>query len=159
MLEWQSTVGAIGTTGFSVDIGDPLSRVIRAPGPTLHIVFGGSADGDIALASRPAANRRRLAETAEPPIAEPPSHPHRIECTIDPICRSSRSRSRSTRSVTVTMRPGCTSSTPKALLMLKERIEAVYDDLNQRAHHLSNEGKTTLQMLHTYIAPKKPEWV
>jgi hypothetical protein len=42
--------------------------------------------------------------------------------------------------------------------MLKERIELVYDDFNRRTQ-LSDEQKMTLQMLHTYIAPKKPEWV
>ena len=45
-----------------------------------------------------------------------------------------------------------------ALLMLKERIVLVYEDLNVRAD-LTNEQRATLQMLHTYIAPKKPDWV
>jgi len=49
-------------------------------------------------------------------------------------------------------------SVVEALLVLKERVEAVYDDLNGRSH-LDAKQKQTLQMLHTYIAPKKPEWV
>ena len=49
-------------------------------------------------------------------------------------------------------------SVVEALLLLKERIEFVYDDLAKRSH-LNNEQKITLQMLHTYIAPKKPEYL
>ena len=49
-------------------------------------------------------------------------------------------------------------SVVEALLMLKERIVFVYEDLNSRAH-LTSEQRATLQMLHTYIAPKKPDWV
>jgi len=50
------------------------------------------------------------------------------------------------------------NSVVEALLLLKERIEFVYDDLNKRSP-LTADQRTTLQMLHTYIAPKKPEWV
>ena len=46
----------------------------------------------------------------------------------------------------------------EALLMLKERIASVYEDLNGRTQ-LTSEQRATLQMLHTYIAPKKPDWV
>jgi hypothetical protein len=48
----------------------------------------------------------------------------------------------------------------EALLILKEQIEAVYNDLAKRSQ-LDSDQKTMLQMLHTYIAPpsKKPDWM
>jgi hypothetical protein len=45
------------------------------------------------------------------------------------------------------------SSIGEALLVLKERIESVYDDLNRRWQHLDTEKREQLKMLHTYIAP------
>jgi hypothetical protein len=51
-------------------------------------------------------------------------------------------------------------SVAEALVLLKEQIEFVYDDLNKRVQ-LDGEQKTMLQMLHTYIAPpsKNPDWM
>jgi len=50
------------------------------------------------------------------------------------------------------------SSIGEALLVLKERIETVYEDLNRRWQHLDTEQRKQLKMLHTYIAPpKRPE--
>jgi hypothetical protein len=44
------------------------------------------------------------------------------------------------------------SSIGEALLVLKERIESLYDDLNRRWQHLDADQREQLKMLHTYIA-------
>lgn len=98
-----------------------------------------------------------------------PEHPHRIELSIDslsdyllvepiPVAIDPAGDDAYTASVPNLDTNVTGHSVVEALLMLKERVEAIYEDLNGRSH-LSAEQKTTLQMLHTYIAPKKPEWV
>lgn len=96
-------------------------------------------------------------------------HPHRIELTIDSLANlllvepipvaidptddgaySAHAHNFDIRAIGHTV--------VEALLVLKERIGALYEDLNGRSQ-LSPEQKVTLQMMHTYIAPKKPEWV
>ena len=148
--------------------------------PTLHLVFGGATDGELSLVK--AEMSPRIAELASglPGEAAPaycsidpdnpaPKHPHRIELSIDslpnymliepiPVAIDPIGDNAFTAWIHNLDTNATGQSVVEALLMLKERIELVYDDLNRRAH-LSNEQKTTLQMLHTYIAPKKPEWV
>ncbi len=53
------------------------------------------------------------------------------------------------------------NSVGEALLLLKEHIAATFDELNRQLSHLTQDQKTTLQMLHTYIAPvhKKSRWL
>jgi hypothetical protein len=45
------------------------------------------------------------------------------------------------------------SSIGEALLVLKERIESVYDDLNRRWQNLDTDQREQLKILHTFIAP------
>ena len=53
------------------------------------------------------------------------------------------------------------NSVGEALLLLKEHIAATFDELNRQLSHLTQDQKTTLQLLHTYIAPlhKKSRWL
>jgi hypothetical protein len=53
------------------------------------------------------------------------------------------------------------NSIGEALLLLKEQIEATFDELNRQLAHLTQDQKTTLQLLHTYIAPqgRKLQWL
>jgi hypothetical protein len=98
-----------------------------------------------------------------------PKHPHRLELSIDslpnymliepiPVAIDPVGDNAFTAWVHNLDTNATGQSVVEALLMLKERIEFVYDELNRRTH-LSDEHKMTLQMLHTYIAPKKPVWV
>jgi hypothetical protein len=54
------------------------------------------------------------------------------------------------------------TSIGEALLVLKGQIETIYQDLSKKQPNLDAHQKTTLQMLHTYIAPLLParraEW-
>lgn len=142
--------------------------------PTLNLVFGGQAHGDLTLtrakAARPIARLTPSTPAAESGQAHAaPDHPHRIELSIDslanhlliepiPVAIDPVGDSAYTAWVHNLDTNATGQTVVEALLMLKERIEAVYEDLNTRKH-LDAEQKTTLQMLHTYIAPKKPEWV
>lgn len=158
---------------------DPLASVVAVPTPTLHLVFGGDHHGDITL-TKALASHRPESPAAGDSDAGPAycpvdrnqaalSHPHRIELVIDslanymliepiPVAVDPVGDAAFTAWVHNLDTNATGSSVVEALLLLKERIEFVYDDLNRRPH-LSNEQKTTLQILHTYIAPKKPEWV
>jgi hypothetical protein len=177
---WHDTASAISTVVSSTSTDDPLSSVMTIPMPTLHLVFGGDADGELSLIR--AEMSRRIAELSsgvpdgtapaycsidrDIPVLE---HPHRIELTIDklpnymliepiPVAIDPVGDTAFTAWVHNLETNATGQSVVEALLMLKERIELVYDDLNRRTQ-LSDEQKMTLQMLHTYIAPKKPEWV
>jgi hypothetical protein len=169
VVEWQSPLGTISTAGSTIDTDDPMASAVMLPVPTLTLVFGGKSAGDISL------TRAIPPASAEPSAAppdidrEPPAHPHRIELSIDslpnymliepiPVAIDPLGDAAFTAWVRNLDTNATGHSVVEALLLLKERIEFVYDDLNKRAH-LSNEQKTTLQMLHTYIAPKRPEWV
>jgi hypothetical protein len=46
------------------------------------------------------------------------------------------------------------NSIGEALLLLKEHIEATFDELNRQSARLTSDQKTTLQMLHTFIQPQ-----
>jgi hypothetical protein len=176
---WRSSATAISTPQ-SVVTDDPLMTLRVVPTPMLNLVFGGRADGTITLASA-LAPRQTAAGPLLPPMAaggapycpvgrdaEPPAHPHRIELSIDslpnhlliepiPVAIDPVGDAAYTAWVHKLDTNATGQSVVEALLLLKERIETVYEDLNQR-QHLTSEQKMTLQMLHTYIAPKKPEW-
>jgi hypothetical protein len=177
---WHDTASAISTVVSSTSTDDPLSSVMTIPMPTLHLVFGGDADGELSLIR--AEMRPRIAELSAgmPEAAEPSycsidrdtsvlKHPHRIELSIDslpncmliepiPVAIDPVGDTAFTAWVHNLETNATGQSVVEALLMLIERMELVYDDLNRRTQ-LSDEQKMTLQMLHTYIAPKKPEWV
>lgn len=172
-IVWRSAVGATCYTDVSLDTADPLSRMTRAPGPLLDIVFGGAAGDGLTVASaaaRPPSPRQPETQASfagKQPAA--PIHPHRIELSIDslpnymliepiPVAIDPVDDTAFTAWVPNLETNATGYTVVEALLLLKERIEAVYGDLNKRAH-LTNEQKMTLQMLHTYIAPNKPEWV
>jgi hypothetical protein len=177
---WHSTASAISTVISSTSTDDPLSSVVTVPIPTLHLVFGGDADGEVSLITAEMPSPRIAALSSGMPdaggaaycaIDDDPGleHPQRIELSIDslpnfmliepiPVAIDPVGDNAYTAWVHNLDTNATGQSVVEALLMLKERIELVYDDLNRRTH-LSNEQKTTLQMLHTYIAPKKPEWV
>ena len=166
---------------MAVSTDDPLASEVALPAPTLHVVFGGKHHGDFGLTTALAAAKPpsttaadQAAGTSAPrsPISREqpvPEHPHRIELgidslpnflliepipvAIDPVGDNAFAAWVPNLDIDVTA-----TSVVEALLLLKERLESVYDDLNHRAH-LTGEEKTSLQMLHTYIAPKKPEWV
>ncbi|MBV9551353.1 MAG: hypothetical protein JO032_01050 [Alphaproteobacteria bacterium] len=115
------------------------------------------------------------APPAEPePPAEKPPNSNRIELIIDSLPHHEL-----TEPMAVTIDPlgdemftatmpvlevaATGNSIGEALLFLKEQIESMYEDLNRRAPHLTPEQKTTLQMLHTYVAaapaPRKSRWL
>lgn len=111
------------------------------------------------------------AEDATDPETAKPSHPHRLEMTIDSLPHHDL-----TEPIPIHIDPlGDTvftatmanldimatgNSIGEALLLLKEQIEFVYSDLNRRTKR-SPDQTVTLQMLHTYIAPSstKPAWL
>lgn len=151
------------------------------PAPTLSLAFGGAAHGELTLTG--VVTARKIAALAPwdgrgnagpgycPTDRETASleHPQRIELSIDslanhllvepiPVAIDPVGDNAYTAWVHSLDTNATGHSVVEALLMLKERIEFVYDDLNGR-QHLSAEQRLTLQMLHTYIAPKKPEWV
>ena len=177
---WHNTASAVSTVISSTCTNDPLQSTVIVPMPTLHLVFGGDADGELSLirAEMPpciAELSFGMPDTARPAYCSidrdnpEPEHPHRIELGIDslpnymliepiPVAIDPVGDNAFTAWVHNLDTNATGHSVVEALLMLKERIEIVYDDLNRRTQ-LSNEQKMTLQMLHTYIAPKKPEWV
>jgi hypothetical protein len=109
-------------------------------------------------------------EPAEPEDAKP-AHPHRLEMTIDslphhdltepiPIHIDPLGDTVFTATVTNLDISATGNSIGEALVRLKEQIEFVYGDLNRRSNQ-SNDQKTALKMLHTYIAStgNKPTWL
>jgi hypothetical protein len=177
---WHNTASAVSAVISSTSTDDPLQSLTTVPMPTLHLVFGGAADGELSLIRAEMPPRIAELSSGMPDGAAPaycsidrdnpvPKHPHRIELGIDslpnymliepiPVAIDPVGGNAFTAWVHNLDTTATGQSVVEALLMLKERIELVYEDLNRRTH-LSNEQKTTLQMLHTYIAPKKPEWV
>jgi hypothetical protein len=182
---WHSSQTSISTTITAISTDDPLLSVLTAPLGTLHVVFGGTANGAITLASAlvPKAPEpsypwnhndkpQPLSAASGGPVdqrAETAAHPHRIELSIDslpnylliepiPVVIDPVGDVAYTAWVRNLDTNATGQSVVEALLMLKERIVFVYEDLNSRAH-LTSEQRATLQMLHTYIAPKRPEWV
>jgi hypothetical protein len=144
---------------MSAAIFRPRTDVLRVsartlPAPTLNLVFGGASP----RWSPPPFDMSGPACCPNHRDNAPLEYLHRLALGIDslanrlwvePSCWQSRSRSRSTRSATEPIRPGRTTSTRtghsvvEASLMIKERIEAVYEDLNGRAH-LTVEQTTRL---------------
>lgn len=108
---------------------------------------------------------------ATEPETATPSHPHRLEMTIDSLPHHDL-----TEPIPIYIDPlGDTvftaamgnldisatgNSIGEALLLLKEQIEFIYGDLNRRTKR-SPDQTMMLQMLHTYIAPSttKPAWL
>jgi hypothetical protein len=181
---WHSSQTPVSTTITAISTDDPLLSVLTAPLGTLHLVFGGTANGAITLASAltpkppepsyaPVRNNEPvpLSAVSHDPVdqcAETEAHPQRIELSIDslpnyllvepiPVIIDPVGDAAYTAWVRNLDTNATGQSVFDALLMLKERIVAVYEDLNGRAH-LTSEQRATLQMLHTYIAPKKPDW-
>jgi hypothetical protein len=112
-----------------------------------------------------------MSQADEPPEPEPEPHPQRIELIIDslpnltltepiPVAIDPLGETVFTASVHRLAITATGHSIGEALLILKEQIEAVYNDLAKRSQ-LDSDQKTMLQMLHTYIAPpsKKPDWM
>jgi len=148
----------------------------------LDLVFGGKAHGQLSLIraepARPALqlpSARPLSGTSGPSYRpneydDPaPQDPLRIELAIDslanhlliepiPVAIDPAGDDAYTAWVPNLETNATGQSIVEALLLLKERIEFVYEDLNSR-QQLTAPERLTLQMLHTYIAPKKPEWV
>jgi len=177
---WHSSATPISTAIFSTTTDDPPASVRILPTPTLSLTFGGEAHGALTLI-RAEPGRRIAALASSGPSGDGPAycpvnrdsaaldHPHRIELSIDslahhlliepiPVAIDPVGDTAYTAWVRNLDTNATGQSVVEALLMLKERIEFVYEDLNSR-QHLNAEQKLTLQMLHTYIAPKKPEWV
>jgi hypothetical protein len=103
------------------------------------------------------------------PSNPPPRHPNGIELTIDslpnhllvepiPVAIEPAGDGAYTASVHTLNTSASGHSIVEALLLLKERVGAVYESLNNR-EELTADERLTLQMMHTYIAPKTPEWV
>lgn len=82
-----------------------------------------------------------------------PSHPlsEPIPVVIDPLGDAMFTASMRDLEIAATG-----NSIGEALLFLKEQIDSTFNDLSRRASHLTHDQKTTLQMLHTYIAPQAP---
>jgi hypothetical protein len=113
----------------------------------------------------------REPEPAPQPKEQPPEPANRIELIIDSL-----SQHLLTEPIPVTIDPlddtafvaavrnssinATGSSIGEALVLLKEQIEVVYENLNQRSG-LNSDEKATLQLLHTYIPPqvRKPDWM
>jgi hypothetical protein len=182
---WHSSQTPVSTTITAISTDDPLLSVLTAPVGTLHLVFGGTANGAITLASALApkapAPPYPPSHTVKPlPVsaashdcidqrAEAAAHPQRIELSIDslpsylliepiPVIIDPVGDAAYTAWVRNLDANATGQSVFEALLMLKERIASVYEELNGRTH-LTSEQRATLQMLHTYIAPKKLDWV
>ena len=105
------------------------------------------------------------------PERDAEAHPNRIEMTIDslanhmlsepiPIIIDPLDEAAFTAAVRNVDIVATGNNISEALVLLKEQIEFIYDDLN-RQQDLSAEQKTMLQILHTYIPPRstKPEWL
>ena len=170
---WHSSATPISTAVSSIQTDDPLTHVVTAPMPVLHLIFGGEAHGDIKLVraeDAPNLSAGAAHETSESDRdAKEPAHPNRIELSIDslpnyiliepiPIAIDPVSDTAFTAWVPDLDTNATGSSVIEALLMLKERIELVYEELS-KCTLLDDEQKMTLRMLHTYIAPKPPDWV
>jgi HAMP domain-containing protein len=123
------------------------------------------------LAEETSQSTEETSQPDEPPEPEPEPHPHRIELIIDslpnlrltepiPVAIDPLGETVFTASVHRLAITATGHSIGEALLILKEQIEAVYNDLAKRSQ-LDSDQKTMLQMLHTYIAPpsKKPDWM
>jgi hypothetical protein len=160
------------TAGFWISTDDPTLRVEIVPASTIGLVFGGKSGGTFAPSRPPKVpNPWNRSETADQDDEPAEHHPYRIELSIDslpnhlliepiPVAIDPVGDSAFTAFVRGLDTSATGHSVAEALVLLKERIEFVYDDLNKRAQ-LSIEEKTTLQMLHTYIMPptKRPDWV
>ncbi|HYM74230.1 MAG TPA: hypothetical protein VET89_14705 [Stellaceae bacterium] len=123
-------------------------------------------DENVAASEPPAAR----VEDEEPEA--PPNHSHQIELIIDslphrmltepiPVSIEALGDKVFTASVRNIGIHATGTSIGEALLVLKEQIEEIYGDLNDRSSHLDAEQKKTLQLLHTYIEPpiaRRPEW-
>jgi len=178
---WQSTASAISSVVLTTSTDDPLASVASLPMPTLHLVFGGDHHGDIRFVNASDATMRSTSPAQdwlgrnEPdycPVDRDKTeqdHPHRIELNIDslpnlmliepiPVAIDPVGDNAFTAWVHNLDTNATGTSVVEALLLLKERLELVYEDLNRRSH-LTSDEKLTLQILHTYIAPKKPDWV
>lgn len=177
---WHSSATPISTTVSSISTDDPLLRVMTLPMPTLNLVFGGDRHGDVTLTRAFEPAPTSSIPTGPDPLFEPSlaycpidrdkpvlEHPQRIELSIDslpnhmlvepiPVAIDPDGDNGYTAWVHNLEANATGSSVIEALLTLKERIEFIYDDLNKRTQ-LTNQEKTTLQILHTYIAPKRPE--
>jgi hypothetical protein len=163
--EWQSAIGASCALAFSVRTDDPAPSIVTTPAPSFVIMFSRT---DALFAPQPPAKPPAL----PPPAREAPAElDNRVELIIDslphhvlsepiPVMVDSIGDALCTASVRNLDINATGNGIGEALLMLKEQIAFVYDELNRRPQ-LSAEQKTTLQMLHTYIAPqpKKPEWL
>ena len=172
---WQASLGAVCTAGFSLSTDDQISSVTTLPMPTLKLVFGDRTSGDLTLTRAGPVVQSSAALGARPGLPDstdeeaPEEHPHRIELSIDslpnhllvepiPVAIDPLGDAAYTAWVRNLDTNATGHSVVEALLLLKEQIEFVYDDLSKRSQ-LTADEKTTLQMLHTYIAPKKPEWL
>jgi hypothetical protein len=122
-------------------------------------------------AAPPAEPEPAETQPAEPEEEAKPAHPHRLEMTIDslphheltepiPIHIDPLGDTVFTATVSNLDISATGNSIGEALVLLKEQIEFVYGDLNRRSNR-SNDQKTALQMLHTYIAASgnKPSWL
>jgi hypothetical protein len=75
-----------------------------------------------------------------------------IPITIDPLGDSVFTASMRNVDIAATG-----NSVGEALLLLKEHIDATFEELNRQLAHLTYDQKKTLQMLHTYIAAQAPQ--
>jgi hypothetical protein len=181
---WQSSVAASSAVVAWVSTNDPSASVVSAPIPTLTIHFGGKPGASFgptrpAPPARPSAAALPPVSPAapepqpepEPAFARPepretePPNPHRIELIIDslphhelaepiPVTIDPLGDAVFTASVRDLDISATGNSFGESLLLLKEQIEFVYDELNRRLAQLDHDQRTTLQMLHTYIAPQ-----
>ncbi|HVH79528.1 MAG TPA: hypothetical protein VM782_09080 [Stellaceae bacterium] len=168
---WHSTATAISTSISTIRTDSMSVRAVTLPMPTLNLAFGGAGNGDFTL-TRAMPRRSPVARLAEPALREQksdiPKQSNRIEMTIDslpnhilvepiPVAIDAVEDAAFTAWVPNLDTNATGHSVVEALLLLKDRIESVYDDLN-KCSQLTAEQKTMLQLLHTYIAPQKPEW-
>lgn len=178
---WHSSATPISATIVTASTDDALASIRTLPAPTLSLTFGGTAHGELTLiraerarkiaALSPSGGSGKAGAAYRPVDREYPvvEYPQRIELSIDslanhlliepiPVAIDPVGDNAYTAWVYNLDTNATGQSVVEALLLLKERIEFVYEDLNSRKQ-LTAEQKVTLQMLHTYIAPKKPEWV
>ena len=178
---WQSSAASFSSARFSASTEDPNLSVVLVPMPTIELIFGGKSHGAVRPAGAQPVVHAATYSSPSPklhsarPVAknreEPPEPANRIELiidslpqhmltepipvVIDPLGETAFTASARNAPISVTGH-----SIGEALVLLKEQIESVYEDLNKRVQ-LSKEQKTILQMLHTYIQPqaRKPEWM
>jgi hypothetical protein len=188
--QWSRSIVSSSAATFSISTNDPSLSVMSAPMPAL--VFGLKGNSAIPFNSTQAAAppvwrapppAQPVAEAPEParePEAaevetkpEVESNAHRVELIIDslpnhtliePIPISIESLGGKVFTAAVRNLDISTTGTSigEALLVLKVQIETIYQDLSKKQPNLDVHQKTTLQMLHTYIAPLLPprraEW-